>query len=80
MPEFVEACSLDVILLGYLVDSILSVNGFSRLFCQPLGYVVIRVQVEGVRGYDKDQVALVIPDPTKFGSQVPVILGTLTIN
>ena len=38
------------------------------------------VQVEGVQGYDKDQVALVIPDPADFGSQVPAILGTLTIN
>ena len=35
--------------------------------------------MEGVWGSDKDQVALVIPDPTNFGSQVPVILGTLTI-
>ena len=36
--------------------------------------------MEGIWGYDKDQVALVIPDPTNFGSQMLVILGTLTIN
>ena len=47
---------------------------------RPLGYIIIRVQVEGVWGYDKDQVALVIPDSTIFGSQVPVTLGTPTIN
>ena len=35
--------------------------------------------MEGVRGYDEDQVALVIPNPTEFDSQVLVILGTLTI-
>ena len=29
-----------------------------------LGYVLIRVQVEGVPGYDKDQVAFVVDDPT----------------
>ena len=29
---------------------------------------------------NKDQVALVIPDSTAFGSWVPVTLGTLTIN
>ena len=46
----------------------------------PLGYVIVRVQVVGVQGYDKDQVVLVIPDSTAFGSQVLVILGTLTIN
>ena len=55
-------------------------NGFSRLFSQPLGYVIIRVQVEGVWGYDEDQETLVIPDPTNFGFQVLVILGTPTIN
>ena len=45
-----------------------------------MGYHVIRVQVEGVKGYDKDQVALVIPDSNTFGSRIPVILGTPTIN
>ena len=29
-----------------------------------LGYVLIRVQVEGVPGYDEDQVAFVVDDPT----------------
>ena len=33
-----------------------------------------------MRGYDEDQVALVIPDPTEFGSLVPVIMVTLAIN
>ena len=56
------------------------INGFGGVFSWPLAYVIIRVQVEGVQGYDKDQVALVIPDPTGFGSQVLVTLGTLTIN
>ena len=51
-----------------------------QIIHSPLGYVTIRVQVEGVWGYDEDQVALVIPDPTDFGSQMPVILGMLTIN
>ena len=36
--------------------------------------------MEGVWGYDEDQVALVIPDPTDFESVVPVYLGTLNIN
>ena len=36
--------------------------------------------MEGVWGYDKDQVALVIPDSTDFGSWVQVILSTTTIN
>ena len=32
----------------------------------PLGYVVIRVQVEGVPEYDEDQVAFVVDDNTSF--------------
>ena len=55
-------------------------NGFGRLFSLPLGYVILRVQGEGVWGYNKDQVALVISDSTAFGFQVPVTLGTPTIN
>ena len=78
-PEFVKAQSLDIGPLSNEVDGTLSMNSFGGLFSQPLGYVIIRVQVEGVGGSDEDQVALVIPDPTEFGSQVPVILGTPTI-
>ena len=46
----------------------------------PLGYVVIRVQVEGVPEYDEDQVAFVVDDNTTFSWRVPVVLGTPTIN
>ena len=45
-----------------------------------MGYVIIRVQVEGVKGYNEDQVALFIPDSTAFGTRVPVTLGMPTIN
>ena len=48
-PEFVKAHSLDI---GPLSD--LGINGFGGVFSQPLGYIIIRVQVEGVWGYDKD--------------------------
>ena len=38
------------------------------------------VQVEGVKGYNEDQAALVISDSTAFGSRVLVTLGTPTIS
>ena len=66
-PEFIKAHSLDMGPLSDLVDGTLKINGFGGLFSQPLGYVIIRVQVGGVKGYNKDQVALVIPDSTAFG-------------
>ena len=58
----------------------LGINGFGGVFSRPLGYIIIRIQVERVQGYDKDQVVLVVPDSTIFGSQVLVTLGTPTIN
>ena len=46
---------------------------------EPLGYVMIRVQIPQVSSYDEDQVALIVEDPSLFSRQCPVILGTLTI-
>ena len=40
---------------------------------------MIWVQVDGVQGYDEDQIALVILDHSNFVAQIPVILGTPTI-
>ena len=61
-PEFTKACSLDMGPLSNLVDGTFKINGFGGLFSQPLGYVIIRVQLEGVKGYNEDQVALVMLD------------------
>ena len=36
-----------------------------------MGYIVIWVQVDGVQGYDKDQIALMIPDLSNFAARVP---------
>ena len=71
---------MDIGPLSDLVSGMLGINDFGGLFSIPLGYVIIRVQVEGVQSYNEDQVALVIPDSTSFGSQVPITLGTPTIN
>ena len=79
-PEFVNVCSLDIGPLSNLFNGTLGINGFGGVFSWPLGYDIIRVQVEGVQGYNEDQVALEILDSTGFGSQVPVTLGTPTIN
>ena len=79
-PEFIKTHSLDIGPLSDLGDKTLKINGFGGLFSWPLGYVIIRVQVEGVKGYDEDQVSLIILDLTAFGSRVPVTLGTPTIN
>ena len=80
-PEFVEACSLDIGPLSNLVDGRMGINGFGGLFSQPWGYLIKRVQVEGLWGHEKDQVALFIPDSTIIGSQGAVYSRhMLTIN
>ena len=62
-----------------LMGSIATSVGLDNAYTRPLGYVVIWVQVDGVQGYDEDQIALVIPDLSNFATRVPVILGTPTI-
>ena len=45
-----------------------------------LSYVVFRVQIEGMKSYDEEEVTLVVADETKFGHRVSIILCTLTIH
>ena len=61
-PGFIEANSLDIGPLSDLANGTLGINGYGGVFSWPLGYAIIRVQVEEIWGYDKDQVALVVPD------------------
>ena len=61
-----------------LMGSKVACVGLGNAYTRPLGYVVIQVQVDGVQGYDGDQIALVILDISNFAARVPVILGTPT--
>ena len=62
-------------LMGFKVTCL----GLSNAYTRPLGYVVIWVQLDGVWGYSKDQITLVIPDFSNFATRFPVILGMPTI-
>ena len=53
--------------------------GLGNAYTQPLGYIIVWLQVDGVQGYDEDQIALVVPDLSNFAEQIPIILGTPTI-
>ena len=44
----------------------ISINGAGGKRTEPLGYVVIRVQVPNALSYNEDQVALIIEDQTLF--------------
>ena len=79
MLRYVSEHSLQVGPITNLVGSKVTCMGLGNAYTRPLGYVMIWVQVDGVQGYDEDQIALVIPDHSNFVAQMPVILGTPTI-
>ena len=79
MLKYVSDHSLQVGPITDLLGSKVTCMGLGNIYTRPLGYIVIWFQVDGVQGYDEDQIALVIPDLSNFAAQVPVILGTPTI-
>ena len=78
-PRYVKEHSLQEGPITDLMGSKVACIGLGNAYTRPLGYIVIQVQVDGVWGYDEDQIALVIPDFSNFATRVPVILGTPTI-
>ena len=80
-PEFVKTRGLAV---GSIQDlnnhtGCVPINRAGGKRTEPLGYVVIRVQIPYAPSYNEDQVALIVEDPSLFSQKCPVILGTLTI-
>ena len=80
IPGFIEEHSLNIGPLTDLVGGWVTCVGLGNVLTWPLGYIIIWVQVDGVQGYDEDQIALVIPDMSNFVVWIPVILGTPAIS
>ena len=78
-PRYVNEHSLQVGSITDLMGSKVTCVGLGNAYTRLLGYVVIWVQVDRVRGYNEDQIALVIPDFSNFATRVPIILGMPTI-
>ena len=78
-PRYIKEHSLQVGLITHLMGSKVTCIGLGNAYTRPLGYVVIWVQVDGVWGYDEDQIDLIILDHSNFATRVPIILGTPTI-
>ena len=78
-PRYVKKHSLPVRPITDLMGSKVACIGLGNAYTKLLGYVIIQVQVDGVWGYDEDQIALIIPDFSNFVVRVPIILGTPTI-
>ena len=80
MPKYVSDHSLQIGLITNLLGAKVACVGLGNTYMRPVGYVIIGFQVDGVQGYDKDQIALVILDISNFVAWIPVILGTPTIS
>ena len=80
MLMYVSDHLLQVGLITDLIGAKVACMGLGNAYTRPLGYVIIRVQVDRVWGYDEDEIALVILDLSNFVAQIPVILGTPTIS
>ena len=80
-PEFVKARGLAP---GSIQDlnnhtGRIPINRAGGKRTEPLGYVMIQVQIPYAPSYDEDQVALIVEDPSLFSQRCPVILRTPTI-
>ena len=80
MPKYVSDHSLQMGPITNFLGAKVACVGLGNAYMRPLGYVNIWVQVDGVQGYDEDQIALVILDLSNFVAQIPVMLGTPTIS
>ena len=81
-PEFVKSRGLEVGSIQDLNDHdrYIPLSGLGWKITEPLGYVILRVQIPYVPSYDEDQVALVVSEDSNFLRRCQVILGTPTIN
>ena len=60
--NYVKNHLLEMGLITDLIGARVAYMHLENAYTQPLGYVIVQVQVDGVQGYDEDQIALVVPD------------------
>ena len=79
MPTFVQQYGFPVLSLEDLVNHPLSLVGLDRKCTSLLRFIILHMQVRKIAGYDEDIVFLVVPDESKFGRRVLLVIGTCTI-
>ena len=79
-PECVAALGLQVGPLMDLHEGGITVDQPFNYEGWPIGYIIMRVQINGISSYDEDQVVLVAQSSTEFVHKVPIILGMPTTN
>ena len=80
-PAYAMERGMDIMSLDRLAQEIGGqlpcIKGMGGSLMEPIRFVLMNVKVPCVRGYDENQVALVMDDPEM--SECPVILGTSTL-
>ena len=78
-PTLVQQYGFPVLPLEDLVDYPLNLMGLGGKCTSPHGFVILRMQVREIAGYNEDVVFPVVPDESEFGWRVPLVVGTCTI-
>ena len=80
-PAYAIERGMDIMSLDRLAEEIGGqlpfIMGMGGSLVKPTGFILMNVKVPCVKGYDEDQVALVMDDPGMV--EFPVILGTSTL-
>ena len=79
MPGYICQHEFPVLPLHDLVDHPLNLVGLGSMRTRLLGFVILRVRVNKIAGYDEDIVFLVVPDELEFSWCVPIVIGTCTL-
>ena len=64
--SYVKSCSLEMGLITNLISRRVACIGLGNAYTQSLGYIIVKVQVEGVQDYNEDHIALVVIDLLNF--------------
>ena len=80
-PAYVHEQGMDIMSLESLAQEmggkIPPVAGIGGIMVKPKGFIMMNVQIPCVKGYNEDQIAIIMDDPGL--KDFPVILGTPTI-
>ena len=79
MPGYVCQHEFPGLPLRDLVDHPLNLVGLGGTRTHPLGFVILRVQVNEITSYHEEVVFLVVPDESEFSWYVPIVIGTCTL-
>ena len=80
MPKFITQNGWPVLPLEDLVDHLLQLVGLGGNQMWLLGFVILRVQVKEIIGYDKDIIFLIVPHGSDFSKRVPLVIGTCMLS